>query len=298
LDHNDILTDKPEGRFVKKPLALVIGSGAVKCAAALGLWRVLSQAGIPIDLLVGCSGGSLFAATMALGLDVDECIEMTQRLWDRRVTEKRHTLSLLRAVLPRVFGFNERFGMVDDRVMLQQLNSVFGERTFEDTRTPLYVVATDFQNGEQVVLSKGRLVDALRASVSIPFIWPPWPVNGRLLIDGSASDPMPVDVAIKDGAEIILAMGFESAYPRKVKSISRFAFQVNSIMTNNLLKANFAFHNLAHHAEIIAIIPELEQSVGLFDTARFSYVIAQGERAMRAQLPYLERLLVAESPPF
>jgi NTE family protein len=287
----------PDKRSVNKPLALVIGSGAVKCAAALGLWKVLSQAGIAIDVLVGCSGGSLFAATMALGFDVDECIEMTQSLWDRRVTEKRHTHSILQAALPQLFGFNERFGMIDDRMMLQQLNSVFGEHTFEDARTLLYIVANDFHNGEQVVLSRGRLVDALRASISIPFIWPPWPVNGQLLIDGSASNPMPVDVAIKDGAEIILAMGFESAYPRHVKSISRFAFHVNSFMTNNLFKANFAFHNLAHHAEIIAIIPEFEQPVGLFDTDRFSYVVAQGERAIREQLPYLERLLMAETPP-
>jgi NTE family protein len=291
-----VLVTKPDGRLEGKRLALVIGSGAVKCAAALGLWKVLSQAGIELDLLVGCSGGSLFAATMALGLDVDECIEKTQRLWNRKVTEKRHMASLLRAALPRVFKFNERFGMIDDQAMYQNLRSAFGEQTFDDVRTPLYVVATDFQNGEQVVLSKGRLVDALRASISIPFIWPPWPVDGRLLIDGSASNPMPVDVAIKDGVEIILAMGFESSSPRRVNSISRFAFHINSIMTNNLRKANFAFHNLAHHAEIIAIIPEFEQTVGLFDTGKFSYVIAQGERAMQEQLPYLNRLLAAESP--
>jgi len=290
-----MLAIKPYRPLEGKRLALVIGSGAVKCAAALGLWKVLSQAGIEIDLLVGCSGGSLFAATMALGMDVDECIEKTQRLWNRKVTEKRDMTSLLRAALPRVFNFNERFGMIDDQAMVQNLRSVFGEQTFEDTRTPLYVVATDFHSGEQLVLSKGRLVDALRASISIPFIWPPWPVDDRLLIDGSASNPMPVDVAIKDGVEIILAMGFESSYPRSVSSISRFAFHVNSIMTNNLLKANFAFHNLAHHAEIIAIIPEFEQPVGLFDTSKFPYVIEQGERAMQEQLPYLNRLLAAES---
>jgi NTE family protein len=274
-------------------VALVIGSGAVKCAAALGLWRVLSRAGIGVDLLVGCSGGSLFAATMALGYSVEDAVDKTGRLWNRRVTEKRHWPSLLRAVLPQVFRFDERFGMIDDRAMRRSLESAFGELTFADARVPLRVVATDFHTGQQVVLSEGRLVDALRASVSIPYIWPAWRVADRLLVDGSLSNPMPVDVAIQAGADVILAMGFESPYPRQVKSISRFAFHLNSIMTNNLFRANYAFHNLAHHAEMILIAPEFNRPVSLFDTDQFPYVIAEGERAAEEQLPYLRRLLDA-----
>ncbi len=276
-----------------KRVALVIGSGAVKCAAALGLWKVLKREGIPLDLFVGCSGGSLFAATMALDFTIDECIETTQRLWNRKVTEKRHWPSLLRAALPQLFKFDERFGMVDDAPMLRSLEAAFGDKTFADVRTPLRVVATDFRDGEQAVLSEGRLVDALRASTSIPYIWPPWPVGDRLLVDGSLVDPMPVDVAIKEGARMILAMGFESPYPRTIKSISRFAFHVNSIMTNNLYRANYAFHSLAHHAEIVTIMPDFDRPITLFDTREFPYVIAQGERATEAQLPYLRRLLAA-----
>jgi len=276
-----------------KRVALVIGSGAVKCAAALGLWKVLIREGIVIDMLVGCSGGSLFATTMALGYDIDDCIEKTRRLWNREITAKRHLPSLLRAILPRLFKFDERFGMLDDGPMLRSLTSAFGEQTFADVRTRLYIVATDFHDGEQVVFSEGRLLDAIRASIAIPYIWPPWQVGDRLLVDGALSSPMPVEVAIKEGADIILAMGLQSPYPRKVKSVSRFAFQVNSIMTNNLFKANYAFHNLAHHAEIIPILPEFEKPISLFDTDQFPYVIAQGERAIEAQMPYLRRLLAA-----
>jgi NTE family protein len=86
-------------------------------------------------------------------------------------------------------------------------------------------------------------------------------------------------------------MGFESPYPRKVKSATRYAFQVNSIYTNNLLRANFAFHNLAHHAEIIPILPEFDRQIGLFSTDQIPYVIEEGERATEAQIPYLKRLL-------
>jgi NTE family protein len=62
-------------------------------------------------------------------------------------------------------------------------------------------------------------------------------------------------------------------------------------MTNNLLKANFAFHNLAHHAEIIPVLPEFDREISLFDTQQIPYVIEQGEQAMEASLPYLRQLL-------
>jgi NTE family protein len=279
-----------------KHLALVVGSGAVKCAAALGLWKVLQREGIKVDMYVGCSGGSLYTATMALGLDLEECIEKTKRLWTREVTEKRHWPSLLRAALPGVFKFDERFGMVDDHVLVERLHQAFGDSTFDELKAPLYIVATDFFSGEEVVLEQGRLLDAIRASISIPYIWPAWQVGSRLLVDGSLSNPMPVDVAIREGAEIILAMGFESPSPSRVRSISRFAFHVNSIMTNNLYRANFAFHNLAHHAEIIPILPEFDQPVRLFDTQKIPYVISRGEQAAEEQIPYLQQLLSMPTP--
>lgn len=272
-------------------VALVVGAGAVKCAAALGAWKALERENVPIDLYVGCSGGSLYASLMALGLSQEECVQKTQMLWNRRVTQKQNWRSLLQAALPGVFGFDERFAMIDDRPMLAGLQAGFGDATFADTRTPLYIVACDFHTSEQVVLSAGRIVDATRASIAIPYIWAPWEVQGRLLVDGSVVNPMPVDVAIREGAQIILAIGFESAYPRRIKSLSRFAFHMNSLMTNNLYRANFAFHNLAHHAEILTLQPDFGGEVGLFDTHKFPEVIAAGERAMQEQLPYLKRLL-------
>jgi NTE family protein len=274
-----------------KRLALVVGAGAVKCAAALGLWRSLKREGIQIDLYVGCSGGSLYTTSMALGYDVEETIAITRRLWDRQVTSKRNGRSVFQVLLPGLFGFDERFALYDDAPLLGRLRSVFGQRTFADLQTPLYIVATDFHSADQVVISDGYLLDALRASVSIPYIWPAWQVNGRLLMDGSLSNPMPVDLAIREGAQVILAMGFESPYPRRVKSLSRFAFHINSMMTNNLFQSNFAFHNLAHYAEIIPVIPDFEEEITLFDTDKISYVISQGEKAMDEQLPYLQQLL-------
>jgi NTE family protein len=277
----------------RKRVALVIGSGGVKCAAALGLWRVLQREGIELDMVVGCSGGSLYAAPMALGLDLDECVRLTRELWTPDVTRKRDWKSLLGAFLPKVFGFDGRFGMVDDGEVYRRLESAFGARRFEEARVPLHLVATDMMNGERVVLSSGKLLDAVRASIAIPYVWRPWQVDGRWLLDGCLSDPLPVGVAMKEGASIILAMGFEAPYPKRIRSATRFAFQINSVYTNNLLKANFAFHNLAHHSEIIPVLPDFGREVRLFDTDQIPYVIERGERAAEQQLPFLQRLLSA-----
>jgi NTE family protein len=129
------------------------------------------------------------------------------------------------------------------------------------------------------VISEGAIEDAVRASISIPYIFPPKKLNGRYLIDGYQSDPLPIGVAIKEGADIIIAMGFESPYQEHVTSLMRYNFQIASMTSNNLLKTNYAFHNLAHHSEIIPIIPEFKHRIKLFDTDKLPYVIEEGERA-------------------
>lgn len=275
----------------KKKIALVIGAGSVKCAAALGLWKVLENEKIPFDMIVGCSGGSLYAAAMAMGFSLNESVAQTKTLWNKSVTEKRNWRGLLSAILPAVFGFNEKFSMIDDHRMLTRLREVFGGKTFADAQLPLYLMATDFLTGESVALCDGAIVDAIRASIAIPYIWPAWELNGRLLIDGGAANPLPVDVAIREGADIIVAIGFQSPFPSKIRSVSRYSFHINSLLTNNLYQANFAFHSAVHHAEIISIFPEFERPIRLFDTDQIPYVIEQGEKAMLQQLPYVKRLL-------
>ena len=278
----------------KRKVALVIGAGAVKCASALGLWKVLQKEDIDFDMIVGCSGGSIYAAAMAMGFSVQECIENTKKLWNRSITQKRNWRAVASVLLPGILNFDHGFSMMSDEPMLRSFRSVFGDKTFQDTSKPLYIMATDFETGESIAQCEGRLVDALRASVAIPYIWSAWRHNGRLLIDGAASNPLPVDVPMREGVDIILALGFQSPLPKRVKSISRYAFYINSLMTNNLLNSNFAFHNAVHHAEIISIFPEFERPIRLFDTDQFPYVIEQGEKAMLEQLPYLKRLLESE----
>ncbi len=276
-----------------KKLALVIGSGSVKCAAALGIQRVLERADIKLDMLVGCSGGSLYAALLALGYPTEKIAEMSSSLWTHDLTARPNRRALLQAILPGIVKFDERFSLRDDRKVNQRLEEVYGQHSFEEAKIPLYITATDFMTGEMVVLEKGPLLPAVRASMAIPLIFPAVKSEGRMLVDGYLADPLPVGVAIREGADIILAIGFEATNQSRLSSLGRYAFQFTSVMSNNLLKANFAFHNLAHHSEVLLVVPEFEERVRLFDTEKIPYIIQVGEREMEKQLPYLQQLLAA-----
>jgi NTE family protein len=288
------MTERDDGALPSR-VALVIGSGGVKCAAALGLQQALLEAGIEVDMVVGCSGGSLYAAVTALGFTLEEAKAATLKLWTREVTAQRNRRALLQLLFPRAFGFSEQWGFRKDELILERLHAAFGERTFADARIPLHLTATDFRTGEQVVLSQGPLVPAIRASIAVPFIFAPSHVDGRLLVD-SPLGPAAGQRRDARGRERDRRDGLREPYQTVVRTPARFAFQLSSIMTNNLLKSRFAFHNAAHHAEVILVVPEFEQRVGLFDTWKIPYVIDEGRRAAERHIPYIRRLLDAGRP--
>jgi len=273
----------------KNRIALVIGSGGIKCAAAVGLWRVLQKEGIPIDRVVGCSGGSMYSALIARYASVEEINELSNVMWTSDIMQG-YTANL-KASKDGTLRFNERSGLVDDSVLNEKLMAVFGNMRFADSQVPLKIVATDMLSGEKVTLSEGNLFDAIRASLAIPIIFPPWEVNGRLLIDGAASDPLPIDVAIQDGADIIIAMGFTLDYRPRLRSMTAVQEQLNSIYMNNILTSTYAFYNLAHHAEIFPILPEFDGTLSMFDVDKIPDIIERGEQATRQQLPHIKRLL-------
>jgi NTE family protein len=273
----------------KKGVTLVIGSGAIKCAASIGLWQVLTEENIKVDLVVGCSAGSIYGAGIAMGMSIDEIKMWSERTWTTELMQDY--LVNLKASKDGSLKFNEKSGMVNDEVLNTRIRNIFGDRTFKDLKIPLIVVATDMMTGEKVAISKGNMFDAIRASIALPLIFPPWEINGNLLVDGAASDPLPVDTAIKNGAGIIVAMGFMIDYRKKFKSLTAVQEQMTAIYMNNILKASYAFNNLAHHSEIFAIIPEFDEPLSMFDIHKIPGIIEKGAEAARKQVPHIKRLL-------
>ncbi len=270
-------------------LALVIGSGSVMCAASAGMLKVLQRENISVSMAVGSSGGSIYAATIALGISPAEIERLSISLWTSELFEGYATN--LRSALSGETRFTELSGLINDQKMNRQLQEVFGKQEFSDTGVPLFIVSTDLYSGETITHHKGSLFDAIRASIAIPLVFPPWKIDDRMLVDGAVSNPLPIDVAIKEGADIILAMGFELPKRARMRSYAAVTNHFNSLYMNNILKARYAFFNAVHHAEIIPILPEFDRPISTFDIEKIPYIIEQGERATEATIPYLKQLI-------
>ena len=265
-------------------LAFVLGSGGVRSIAAVGIAEVLEREGVRPDLVVGCSSGALFCATIALGMTPAQALRTATELWSQELTRQHRWRGWLQLLAPKLTGFNAEFALRDTRLIEQRIRDAFGQRCLEDTPTALRVAATDAASGEPVVLTKGRLADALRASIALPFLFPSVTVDGRRLVDGVISDPLPLSAAAD--ARAVIALGFHGSMPRQVDRPSRLLAQVSTAMINNLMKARNAAARAAGQ-RVLHLELALERRVGLFETAALPYLYEAGRRAALAQLPQI-----------
>jgi NTE family protein len=189
---------------------------------------------------------------------------------------------------PRLGRFDADFALRDDGLVMQRLQQAFGDVQLEALPLALRVTTTDAATGERVVLRSGSLVQALRASTRLPFMFKPVHIDGRRLIDGFVTDPLPVSAATD--AHAVLALGFESPMPCRVDGPSRLLAQVTSALTNNLMQARLAEAS-GGGTRLLSLVPHLERRVGLFDTEAMPYLVDAGRRATEAALPAIHAQL-------
>ncbi len=173
-------------------LGIALGSGSARGWAHIGVLRALEAAGIEPQIVCGTSIGALVGGTYAAGqLDALE-------VWVR-------SLSLLDVV-----GFMDvtltRGGLIAGDKLFKGLHDVQSDVTIERLAKPFAAVATDFASGREIWLQKGSLLDAVRASTSLPGIFPPVKVAGQWLVDGGLVNPVPVSVSRALGAEVVIAV--------------------------------------------------------------------------------------------
>jgi NTE family protein len=193
-------------------------------------------------------------------------------------------------LMPRRFGFDADFCMRSDQAVMQRLQAAFGDRRIEDLPLPLRITASEAATGRTIVIREGRLVDALRASIALPFMFKPGVVNGQRLIDGFVSDPLPVGAAAD--ADAVIAVGFPVPMPSRIDGPSRLLAQLTSAMTNNLMEARLG-EARAHGRRLLALQPGLPRRVGLFETAAMQALVAAGRELARAEAPAIQALLRA-----
>lgn len=276
-------------------LALVLGSGGVRSAAAIGVADVLARAGLRPDLVVGCSSGAIFGATAALGLSPEMSLRLTVDLWCQELTERRRWVGYLQLAAPQLARFDRSFSLRSNKLIVDRLQQVFGHLNIEDLRTPLRIAATDATTGKAVTLSRGSLALAIQASTAVPFLFPAVNFEGRYLVDGAVSDPLPLSAAAD--AQVIVTLGFRGAMPSRVNRASRLVARASTAMMNNLYDARLDVAR-ARGQRLIELELDLPQRVGLWDTAALPTAYLSGGRATMAALPAIERALetAADAP--
>ncbi len=177
----------------QRSLGLALGSGAARGMAHIGVLETLDDAGIAVTHLAGTSMGAVIAALYASGLSPVELSRVA------RDVDWRHLYRLVDPVLPTS-------GLIDGKKVLKFLAELMPVHAFEGPRLPRAVVATDIETGECVIIRKGDLLKALRASVAFPGIFPPALFADRYLVDGGLCNPVPIDAVRKMGAEIIVGV--------------------------------------------------------------------------------------------
>lgn len=265
-------------------LAMVLGSGGVRSVAAVGVAEVLVAEGIRPDLIVGCSSGALFGATIALGLSGREALDAAMTLWSAELTQQRRWRAYAQLVAPRWFGFDAGFALRDDRLIAKRIRHLFGELRLEDLPIPMRVVATEAASGNSVVLQSGELTLALRASMAVPVLFASVEIDGRRLVDGVVSDPLPVAAATD--AALALTLGFRGAMPRRIDRASRLVAQASTALINNLQQARLDAARGAGQ-RVLEIELSLDRHVGLWETGAMPYLFEAGRRAAHLQLPQI-----------
>lgn len=269
-------------------LAFVLGSGGIRSIAAIGIAEVLADEGIRPDLVVGCSSGALFGAQIAMGVPSREALRNAQALWSAELTQQRRWRAYAQLVAPKWAGFDAGFALRDDRLIAERIARAFGDVRLEDLPTPFRVAATDAATGDPVVLTHGRVADALRASMALPFLFPSVEIDGRRLIDGVVSDPLPIGAAAD--ATAVIALGFRGAMPRRIDRASRLMAQVSTALTNNLQQARTEAARAAGQ-RVLSIDLMIDTRIGLWETAAMQRVFDAGRRAAQDRLPQIVALL-------
>ncbi|HMC83338.1 MAG TPA: patatin-like phospholipase family protein [Candidatus Polarisedimenticolia bacterium] len=273
-------------------VALVLGSGGIKSIASLGLFRVLAREKIPIDLIAASSGGSLFATAYALYPNELERIEgFLWNYWKPEIFRDFDYLGLLVSLLRPRGRPIENFGLIKGKRILRNIHAMFPDKTFADTRIPLRIVATDIRSGRPVILKEGSVARAVRASVSLPLYMRPVTWGDYLLVDGGMTNPIPCDVAINEGAEVILAMSFGSSLDTPLEGPLSLLNQVVRVSASNLIRVQDDLHRTVHRGEIVGIYPAFDHVHSFFNFHTMEEIISRGEEASVAALPRIHAAL-------
>ena len=249
-------------------VALVLGAGAAKGFAHIGVLKVLESNKIPVHMIVGTSAGSFVGSLYAYGYNAFQLQKMSFSI------EKGDILDI---TIPDN-------GFIKGEKLEEFINERLNNTPIEKLRIPFHAVATDIQNGQEVVFGKGNTGTAVRASCSIPGIFHPVKISDRIYVDGGVVSPVAVDAARKLGADIVIAVDISADIGgRPPEGTIETILQSISIMYSKLSSIQLS------KADIV-IRPKVGY-IGSSDFSKRHEAVLEGEKATIEALPTINALI-------
>ena len=299
-----------------KKIGLALGGGSARGMSHIGVFQALEKHRIPIDVISGSSAGALIGSAYAAGVSVKE-IEQAVLKWGSK-------LGLLRLTVPDFFDPNyytktlaKSFGSrknawepqlfrlgtgVFSGVQVDKLfRHVVGDPDFSELDIPLLVTALDINTGEEIVFKQGSVRMAVRASISLPGIFTPVAYQGRLLIDGSIADPVPVNPLADHGVNLVIAVNVTPSLQDSLKSlrdskkhgqlaVSRSPFMpMFDIAMRSLQSLQYELSTMKTTFAGVHIKPDVGE-VSWSEFFNADRLIVKGEEATDAAIPQIQRL--------
>ncbi|GIZ12030.1 patatin-like phospholipase family protein [Pseudomonas sp. NCCP-436] len=287
-------------------IGLVLSGGAARGLAHIGVLKALEEQGIRIDAIAGTSMGAIVGGLYAAGYSVAELERLALELdWQQALSDSppREDIPFRRKQDDRDFLVKQKLSFRDDGSLGLPLGVIQGQnlelllegllvhrsatRNFDLLPIPYRAVATDVVTGEQVVMSSGHLPQAMRASMSIPAVFAPVEVDGRLLVDGGMVNNVPIDVARQMGVDQVIVVDLEM--PLKPARDLHTVFDVMNQSITLMMRSNSETQLATLNADDVLIQPSLA-GFGSADFDRGAQMIDAGYRATQIQAERLARL--------
>ena len=292
-------------------IGLVLGGGGAKGAAEVGVLKVLEEAGIKPDFIVGTSIGSIVGGLYAAGYSATELETMFQtQEWLSLLTDR--SSSLANEPYKTVDSVTYIFGIpiIDRKAkglgvmkgssiehMLDSMASAKGCKDFASLKIPFCCVAADIRSGTEVILREGSLSKAMRASMAIPGVFKPVEIGDRKLVDGGMLNNLPVDVCRQMGADIIIAVDLQQNEQKSRPQTDLTALTpiadlvgLGGILNWITNRPDIEKYNTNRQQADIYIHPVLDADVTSFGNKSAARLIQQGANAAHNLLPSLTKL--------
>jgi len=282
-------------------LGLALGGGGARGFAHIGVLKVLDEENISINSIAGCSMGAIIGGLYAYfgnALQVEEFIfnavkdpRFEKLGMDAFVENKK---SLDKNYFDQFFGYIEnRFNAIKalrslsyfDEEVTAEIYKMIPDVRIEDLKINFSAIATDLKSGEEINFTKGSLRDAIRASSAVPGIYPPVRIDDYLLVDGSASESVPVGKVRETGADRVLAVDVikNIKVVKKTKNILDILYRTEDITSYHL--------SLIRLKEADLVISPHVKKLSWADFDKVEEIIQYGEKAARENLDKIKKLV-------